>query len=227
MRNILFLLLFLVLITPAIADERFEFSLEEISITGEEQYDPPISLKKTGDFLVLKVMAENDSREFSQRRDEIYTTIKRMVDEASKFNHIELHSGEHPIDEDSYKIKLLQGHSRADTSSTNLYVKIALKPDDNVYKLTDELRKFVSGIKVSGRTVLFPGEVGLSIVDPEQYRYELIKLIANDVKQVIDIFGDKSAFTIDGLDQKMGIRRVSVTEVELYFHYSFTISSED
>jgi hypothetical protein len=48
-----------------VAQERF--LMEEIVVT-ESEADPPVSLKKTGDFLVLKVAIENDSREFSQRR---------------------------------------------------------------------------------------------------------------------------------------------------------------
>ncbi len=203
------------------AQERF--MMEEVAVVSEAEADPPVSIKKTGDFLVLKVGIENDSREYSLRRQEIYDTLYRMADAAAKTSRIKLHSGEYPVDKNSYKIKLREGDKRADTSSTDIFVKIPLKAGDNVLELTEELKKFILGIKASGRTELVPGEVGLSILDPEQYRYELIAAIAKDVKKAGEIFGGTNNFQVSGLDKKMKVRRVSVTEVELYLGYEFQI----
>lgn len=223
MRSIMIVPILLATLGAAIAaDERFMMQASvEVS---EVESDPPVSIKKTGDFLVLKVGMENDSREYSQRRQEIYDTLERMVDAAAKTSRIKLHSGEFPIDKNAFKIKLMEGGKRADTSSADVFVKIPLKPGDDVPQLTEELRKFVSGIKVSGRTEFLPGEVGLSILDPEQYRYELIEAIAKDIKKTGEIFGGTNNFSVSGLDKKLKVRRVSVTEVELYLAYEFKIT---
>ncbi len=66
-----------------------------------------------------------------------------------------------------------------------------------------------------------PGEVGLSLLNPEQYRYELLGKIADDVKQAAKIFANN--YSVSGIDTKMLIRRISVTEVELYLHYRVII----
>lgn len=214
------------LMTLGVAKAQEAFFMQDLSIEiSEAQYDPPVSLKKTGDFLVLKVTIENDSREYTQRREEIYKTLNALVTAAEKTASIKLHSGEYPIDRTNYKITLEQGSKRADTSTADIFVKIPLKGNDDIPRLTEELRGFVSGVTITGRTELFPGEVGLSIVDPEQYRYELIERIAEDTKKVARIFD--STYKVSGLDKKMKTRRVSVTEIELYLNYSFEILPEE
>ncbi len=55
-----------------------------------------------------------------------------------------------------------------------MFIKVRLAAQDDVPKLTQELLDFVTAAEVSGRTQLSPGKVGLSVVDPEQHRYELL-----------------------------------------------------
>jgi len=205
------------------------FMMKEASMAldyTEPRSEPPVSIKKTGDFLVLRVDVENDSRDISLRRQEIDETVGRMIEAAAKNSRIQLHSGEHPVTRESPGLKLREGSDRADTSCAELYVKVPLKTEDNVPALTEELRTFVSSTAVAGRTELLPGEVGLSLLDPEQYRHELIGAVAKDVIKVASLFGESVSFTVTGLDQKMKIRRVGVTEVELYLDYGFVISSK-
>ena len=222
MKNTLLVATLLLSIGIATAQEAFfmDDMDMEIDVSGT-QYEPPVSLKKMGDFLVLKVSVVNDSREYTQRRSEVYATLDNIVKAAAKSSRIKLHSGEYPIDKTNYKIKLKQGSKRADTSTADIFVKTPLKGDDDIPELTKELRSFVSGITMLGRTELFPGEVGLSIVDSEQYRHELIEQIAEDTKKVASIFD--GAYKVSGLDKKMKTRRVSVTEIELYLNYTFEI----
>ncbi len=222
MRNILLVTLLLLSLGSAKAQEAFFMEDMDIEIDiSQAQYDPPVSLKKTGDFLVLKVSIENDSRVHLNRRSEIHSTLKNIVAAADKSSRIKLHSGEHPIDMSNYRIKLQQGSKRADTSTADIFVKLPLRGNDDISKLTEELRSFISGATITGRTELFPGEVGLSIVDPEQYRYELITRIAEDTKKVANIFD--GAYTINGLNKKMKTRRANITEIELYLNYNFEI----
>jgi hypothetical protein len=184
---------------------------------------PPITLKKRADFVVLRASIENDSRDAKQRKKEVYATILGLVNAAKKTKKVELHSGTYVIDKDSYEIPLQKGR-RPDTSATYLYIKIPLKKDADVPKLTKELKKFVADAKVEGRTQITPGSTGLSILDPEKYRYELIGEIAKDLNKISELLGGSYKFTPTGLDQRIQVRRVSVSEVELYTQYKFSVS---
>jgi len=69
----------------------------EISLVIDSDYDPPVSLRKTGDFLVLRVKVENDSRDPEARKREIDETLLRLVKAAGLTGRFELHSGEYAL----------------------------------------------------------------------------------------------------------------------------------
>lgn len=187
---------------------------------------PPVTIKRPADFLVLQVRLENDSRDDKQREQEVYATILTLVKAAEEAGNIQLHSGLDTIKSGTHKVKLSKGGARPDTSQTEIFVKLPLTADADVPGLTEQLKKFVSVAKPDGRTQLFPGDVGLSIVDPEKHRYELLGAIAKDIKKVSELFGDAYKFSVSGLDTRIRVRRTGVKEVELYVHYSFSMSSK-
>ena len=122
-------------------------------------------------------------------------------------------------------LALSAGEERPDSGYAYFFVKVPLKGEDDVRALTQEMQTFVSKTKPVGRTQLQPGDVGLSMVDPDQYRYELLQKIAADVAKVQEIFSGDYGLNIDGLDKRIKVRRVGVTEVELYLNYEFTLAA--
>jgi len=188
---------------------------------------PPVSLRKTADFLVVRVRVENDSRDADQRRAEVDETLREMLRAADQGGRIQLHTGEYPITENSPVLALSADEERPDSAYAHFFVKVPLKGEDDVRALTQEMLTFVSKTKPVGRTQLRPGDVGLSMVDPEQYRYELLQKIAEDVAKVKEIFGGDFGLNIDGLDKRIKVRRVGATEVELYLMYGFTMRPKE
>ncbi len=206
-------------------DEVFMMDDCHASVMIDIDYDPPIALRKTGDFLVLRVKVENDSRDPEARKREMDETLLRLVKAAGLTGRFELHSGEYALTPKNHGLALSEDGSRPDTSYAHLFIKVPLAAEDDVPKLTQELQEFVTAAEVSGRTQLSPGKVGLSVVNPEQYRYELLELIAKDISRLSEIFGGAYGFEVKGLDRRLGVRRVSVTQVELYLKYSFSMRS--
>ena len=208
---------------PSPASE--QFLMGEAARRTEEGL-PPVTIKRPADFLVLNVRMENDSRDDKQREQEVYATILNLVKAAEDAKNIQLHSGVDTITSGTHKISLSKAGDRPDTSQAAIFVKVPLSADADVPKLTERLRKFVSDAKLDGRTQLFPGDVGLSVVDAEKYRYELLEAIAKDIKKVSELFGDAYKFSVSGLDARIRIRRTGIKEVELYIQYSFSMSSK-
>ena len=124
---------------------------------------------------------------------------------------------------DNYKEKLREADQRADTMFGDILLKVPISEGDDVGKLTDELRTFAAKIHVVGRTEVFPAQIGVSIVDPEKYRYELLDKIAQDLRTVKNIFGEDYRIAISGLDQRISWERTNVSEVELYIDYKFML----
>ena len=87
------------------------------------------------------------------------------------------------------------------------------------------MREFISGAKKAGRTEILPlGDIGLSIIGPEQYRYEIIEKIAAENAKVSQAMNSDCEITIGGLEGRVQWERTSVSEPTLYIPYGMEVS---
>jgi hypothetical protein len=210
--------------------------LDEVVVTGErisgEDYSgiPAVVLIRRADFLVQRVTLTNDTRAEEGRIQELQQTIRDMVSDAAKRPGIALSYGDEfliPISSASaVSVVLSPGGKREDTSSTSLYVKMALSEKDNVPAAIASLRKFIKSARVSGRTEIEPeGDVGLSLVAPEKYRYEIISKITDDAKKLRESVGAQCKVQLSGLSNRVSWQRSDVSELTLYIPYQVELSA--
>ena len=201
---------------------------DEIVVTGiraSESYSgiPAVTLKKPADFLVQEVELVNDSRAPDLRKKEILFTIEGMLKHAAADKKIALSYGKGfllPIDLNDESLQIVEGKGRADTSSVRIFVKIVLTAADNTKARIADLRNFISHTQAVGRTEIEAvGDVGLSIVQPEKYRYELLGKIAEENKRLIKAIGGKCKVTLTELAARVHWQRTEVAELTLYIPY--------
>jgi len=223
MPKYIILLLLLVLCRTAYAqDEAIVLSPFEIS-SSKANGKPPVVLKRQADYLLLELTLANDTREEEKRRDEVYETLRGMVTSIPAGSKVELFTEEFTLTSTRFQIPLADIEKKRDASSVTLYAKVPLAVGDDAGVLSDKLRAFVRSVKVQGRTEVFTGDIGLSIKNPEKYRYEVIQAIAADVKKLRDAFGDSFEITVEGLDGRLQWRRSSISEVELFLPFKYEV----
>ena len=196
--------------------------LSPFEVTRTESL-PPITIRKTADFLLLQVQVVNDTRDADKRREEIYGTIKGIVAAAAKVKSLEISTREMTLTLQNYQVRLDEHSSKADTSTVELLFRLPLTPTDDVAALTTQLRAFTGQVQVVGRSEVFPGEIGISVKTPERFRYEVIGHIAEDVGKVRQLFNGSFELLVKGLDQRLQWRRVSISELEIYLPYSYDV----
>jgi len=184
---------------------------------------PPVVVKKRADFLLLQISLVNDSREEERRRTEVYATLKSFVGSIASGSKIELFTEEFTLTRTHFQIPLTDVAQKRDTSQVTLYAKIPLSDTDDVGALADSLRRFVDGIKGDGRTEIFSGELGLSIKNPERYRFDVVQAVAADVKRLRESFGDSFEIVVTGLDSRLEWERTSISEIELYLPVKYEV----
>ena len=87
-------------------------------------------------------------------------------------------------------------------------------------RLTD----FIKAVPRSDRGVIDKtGNLALTIVDPDQYRDQVIKLVAAEATRNAAMFGPEYRFNIRGIDAQLGWSQVSSTDVFLYLPYRYSI----
>jgi hypothetical protein len=180
-------------------------------------------VKRRADFLLLQITIVNDTREEERRRDEVYGTLRGMLTSIPADSKIELFTEEFTLTPSHFQIPLVDVADKRDASNVTLFAKVPLAEADDAGALADRLRAFVRSVKVQGRTEIFTGDIGLSIKNPERYRYEVVAAIAADVRKLRDAFGDTFEIIVRGLDARLQWQRSSAAEVELYLPFKYEL----
>jgi hypothetical protein len=189
---------------------------------------PAVTIKKQADFLVQEIELSNDSRAPDLRKKEMISTIEAMLKRAASDKRIALSYGKGfllPIEITEEALQIIEGKGRSDTSSIRIFVKITLAPDDNAKARIIDLKKFIANTQVVGRTeVESVGDVGLSVVNPEKYRYELLTKIAEDNRKLAKAIGGKCKVALTELARRVSWRRTEVAELTLYIPYDAQVN---
>jgi len=176
---------------------------------------------------VQRVRLSNDTRAEEGRRKEIYQTLRDMLGDSARLSGIALGYGEDfliPITSNNYEVPLEKG-SKPDTSATEIYVKMALSATDDVPKAIAQLTSFIKKARLSGRTEVEPeGDVGLSLVTPEKYRYDIIARITADARKLQAAVGSQCRIEINGLSNRVSWQRSDISQLTLYIPYQIQLN---
>lgn len=206
---------------------------QEIVVTGSrieaDGYDasmPIITLRRTADFAVQQVKVTSDSRDPSVRQNEIYAMIRNAIGLSGKFG-VELGSGEYivePVTLANYTNLTLTKDDRPDTSQTVFLVKTRLVPGMDTKTALDRITKFIAAVPAVGRAEMKPeDDLTLSVVNPDQYRPQIIDLVAADASATAAKFGPGYGVEVKGLDRPVLWSRASLTEVFLYLPSAYVV----
>jgi hypothetical protein len=206
--------------------------LDEIVVTGSRigGYDamPAVTIRKPADFLVQQIRLVNDSRSPELRRQEILSTIEAMLKRAAPGKRIALSYGKgflEPVKLDDESLQILEDQRRADTGSIDLFVKIPLAASDNTKERIAELRAFIRDARLTGRTEIEPlGDIGLSIVNPERYRYDILAKIAEENTRMFSAMGSSCRIRLRGLEGRVQWERTDVAELTLFIPYGAEVT---
>jgi|SRR5215831_1371703 len=222
------------LILYAFSVEPARAQLEEVVITGErirgDDYSriPAIVLERRADFLVQGIQLTNDTRAADGRKKELYQTIRDMLTDTATHPGIALSYGDEfliPITSSDFEVPLSHRGNRADTSSTEIYVKMALGEKDDVAKAIASLNSFIKHARLSGRTEIEPqGDVGLSLVTPEKYRYDILQKISEDAKKLQAAVGTQCKVELKGLANRVSWKRSGLAVLTLYVPYQVELT---
>lgn len=216
---------FVTLIAQADTDEMV------VTAMRTDRYDemPTVTITKAADFLVQQVRLVNDSRSPDLRKQEIIATLEGMLKRAAGEKNIALSYGSGflaPVNLTDESLQIIQDRGRADTSIVDIFVKITLVAGDDTKARIASLRQFIERTKPAGRTEVVPlGDVGLSVVNPERYRYDILAKVAEDSARLAKAMGNKCQVKVGGLEGRVKWERTAVTELTLYIPYGVEISS--
>jgi hypothetical protein len=226
------LLLLALLPAPALAQDP---GMNEIIITGSRiargstdpgANRPAIGLRRTADFAVMYVSIAGDTRETERRREEMLTMVRSAIDLAQR-SGVELATGDfivEPLTAANYRNLPMMNDGRPDTDRVAFLVKTRLGADTDAASALQRIERFVRAVPATGRAEIRPsGSLTLSVVAPDQYRGQILDLIAADARTAAARFGPSYAVEARGLDRPVEWMRASLTEVFLYVPYNIVV----
>ncbi|WP_409431874.1 hypothetical protein ACJ3XI_06510 [Litorimonas sp. RW-G-Af-16] len=207
-------------------------AMDEIVVTATRlavESPPSVYYTRKGDFLLLEVNIESDARDLAERLTELEETIDEFVAAAKKDEDISLSfidEGDfvRPLTSVVYEDAIGFG-SRPDTSVARVQVKTPI-PDDvaDAFGLSRKLVTFVDDMEETGRvTISNNGEVTISVVNPAQYRKDVVKIITDDVNAVTGALGPEYRVILEGLDQPMESFRSGDLSLSFYLPYEYIV----
>lgn len=207
---------------------------EEIMVTGSrreaDDYDasiPAIGLRRTADYAIQEVVVVGDTRETEKRREEIFQMVRGAIELAAKRPGIELATGEmivEPLTLANYRNLPLTNDNRPDTDRATFLVKTKLTAGTDTKAALERIAAFVKAVPTVGRAEMrSSGDLTLSVVGPDQYRGQIVDLVAADARATAARLGPDYAVDAKGLDRPVEWARATLTEVFLYVPYSYSV----
>jgi len=205
----------------------------EIVVTGSrsEEFDaartPASVLRKRADNLIILVNVICDTRDASQRRDELKATLRNLIQAAARDPAIALGLGEEVVGgfDETMIDSLIGSANRPDTSAAVLLIKTAVTPADTLDSATGRIEAFIKKTAKAGRTeILVQGDWNLTLIRPEQYRGEVISLIAKDARATAATFGDGYGVNVEGLNLPVTWYQAGPLDLALYIPYKLQIA---
>jgi hypothetical protein len=207
---------------PALGEVMVTASRGSIPYAGQDR--PVVGLRRTADSAVMSLVIVSDTREAAARTQEIYTVLLAAMDKAAGAGVELVYGGTpiYPVTRANYQDLPLLGAGRVDTSQLQLLVKARLS--GSAAATQAKLRAFINSLKGSGRaTVSTGGGISLTVIDPDQYRSQIVSLVAADAKATTALFGPDFTFSVTGIDGQVVWAQVSSSEVFLYIPYRYSI----
>lgn len=195
-----------------------------------DNYDasvPAIGMRRLADYAVQEVIVTCDTRDATKRHDEIFEMIRGAIDLAGKRSGVELATGAvvvEPLSASNYRNLPLVNDGRPDTDRTKFLIKTRLSAGSDAKAALDRIEAFVKEVPTVGRAeIKRSGDLTLSVVGPDQYRGQIIDLVAADARATAAKMGNGYAVEIKGLDRPVEWTRASLTEVFLYLPYAYSV----
>lgn len=208
---------------------------EEIVVTASRRAQsyqslvaPTVSLKRRADFAIVSLEITNDTRDYSQRLNEVRDAL-RGLQALARPGAVTLAI----VDEDAGIVRpfslsaaedLIRAGRRADTSALTIRLRTPVSEADTLESVQARMSRFVGQAVRPGRTEMELGESQLTMVNVDRYRSPLLEAIAEDGRRAAELFGSGYSIAVSGLQNQVAWLRTGDLELTLFIPYALSIS---
>lgn len=198
-----------------------------VVIAAQGQRPVAATIIRKADFVTCPIALSSDKKEPEERFADIQSALRMIASAAEQNPKIRIHSGPVTLSgetQSSFSLsKLSSGYDSASTARLHILVPVADgKPDVFAGGLT--IKQFVAGIKFPEKIDCRLGQIQLALDNPEQYRPEILKAVADNMKLARETLALQGEIHVSGLATPVMARQADDENIELYINYSLSLS---
>jgi hypothetical protein len=186
-----------------------------------------VSLLMPADFVSVPVRVTSEQKDtaiaYEETRQAI-DLISRKVQESRRFRtsigvvSLSQHKGGYGISSGSWN---------QPAAFAELYLLVPFSTNTgNIFTAGAEAARFITPITFPGKTRCELGRLQLAVENPEQYRRKVLELITDEIKRTGEAVAAHGSIKVEGLEGPVMVRQSDDRNVELFLHYSLTITFE-
>src|SRR5262245_37174425 len=179
---------------------------------------PPTKLQMRADYVAVPVTIKSDTKDSVKRIDQVELALRALTGRVKQHTDLAVRFGAVSLSprEDTKSFSSYEPYS---TSSAQLYVLGALKPDTTVFTVTKKIHQVVTAIPAIDGTKVILGNTTLGMEDPERFRPQLLGRIAQSTADARKLLGVSGQTEIEGLENPVTIMQLNESDVVLFLNY--------
>jgi hypothetical protein len=217
------------LLTSASAHAQ-DSAVDEIVVTGvraggyENYQIPHVFMKRRADFAIIELEVRCDTRDLSQRREEMRQAL-RGLEQRARPGAVTLAL----VDEDVGLVRefslaaaeeLIKADRRPDSSMLSIMLRTPVGAADTLDTIHARIERFAEAAPKPGRVEMETGDTQLTLVNPEQYRESMLHSAAADGRAVAAMLGENYGVRLTGLERQVVWKRTGDLELTLFVPYA-------
>ena len=184
---------------------------------------PAARMSVQADYVAIPINIQNDSKDPIRRSDEIEKALRALTERLAPHRDLKAKPGIISLSPREQSKSF--GSSDSYGGSAQLYILGSLKQDANIFAVTKRIYQIVAAIPLADGTKVTLGNTALGLDEPEQYRSQLLGLIAKSVADAKKSLGSVGVVDVEGLENPVTVMQLNDREVVLFINYRLRIQT--
>ncbi len=234
-------LLALAIAAPSIAQDS-DGEDAAIVVTGSRYRDayqdfvvPHVAIVRRADAAAMGLTISSDTRDANARSEELRQALQSLAHRAQA-GAVTLGI----LDDDGeggqtrvrafsigLAMTLLRAGARPDTSQISILTRTPVGASDTRDSVEDRLNAFRTSMQRPGRVEALGGDLDLVVINPPQYRAQIIANITTDAGRIAAGLGPNYGARIEGLENPIAWKRAGDLELRLFIPYRLVVMPRD
>lgn len=231
MKRLVLVLGCLVLVRSGIAGETVSYgsAAGPCAFAVSEPNLSAVGLRQRADAIALPITVSSDQRDPELRADELRQVRELFRKKVHDTPRIQVRPGPVSLSaRPAQKMESVLSSAAEPVSQSSYYLIVAIdKNKGDIYSSVADARRFMADLRLPGKALCSVGDPVLSVDNPEQYRKQLLQLVAQELATLKETLGSKTTFTLDGLHRPVMVRAADDITVELFIPYTVEVRVND